>query len=167
MVRGLSRQWPDWASHTAYLFTCTHRVHGRNTDLLTYSCTHNIYYTQWDGVLDIQTVLSSHTYKVGDEIYLQKSGGPIGLELTGAVSRPYMMRWDSIYLQKVKKAWLEMPLYERYIDDSNQVAIVPPPGSKYDTVTENVVRDENNAIEAENEDERLARVLKEIANTAK
>ena len=60
---------------------------------------------------------------------------------------------------------LKKALYERYIDDSNQVAIVPPPGSKYDTVTENVVRDENNAIEAENEDERLARVLKEIANT--
>ena len=46
------------------------------------------------------TTLSSHTYCVGDERFLQMSGGPIGLELTGAVSRAYMQRWDRLYLQK-------------------------------------------------------------------
>ena len=36
----------------------------------------------------VKTVLSNHTYKLGDNIYLQTEGGPIGLELTQAVSRP-------------------------------------------------------------------------------
>jgi hypothetical protein len=56
----------------------------------------------------VQTTLSSHTYCVGDECYLQMSGGPIGLELTGSVSRAYMLRWDKLYLLKVKKSGLDM-----------------------------------------------------------
>ena len=35
--------------------------------------------------------ISSHTYRIGDTVYHQQEGGPIGLELTGAVSRPFMM----------------------------------------------------------------------------
>ena len=31
----------------------------------------------------VYTTLSCHTYKVGDKLYLQSAGGPIGLELTG------------------------------------------------------------------------------------
>ena len=76
----------------------------------------------------VYTVLSSHTYCVGDEQYLQMSGGPIGLELTGTVSRAFMLRWDKLYLQRVKKAGMKMTMYERYVDDSNQAAEVPIPG---------------------------------------
>ena len=46
----------------------------------------------------VELVMSNHTYKVGDDIFLQSEGGPIGLELTGAVSRAYMLRWDREYL---------------------------------------------------------------------
>ena len=35
----------------------------------------------------VHAVLSAHTYRVGDTLYLQ-----IGIELTGAVARPYMLR---------------------------------------------------------------------------
>ena len=69
--------------------------------------------------LGVYTVMSNHTYKVGDKLYLQAGGGPIGLELTGAVARPFMMRWDKLYLKKVKEAGLVLQLYERHIDDSN------------------------------------------------
>ena len=113
----------------------------------------------------VHAVLSNHTYKVGDVMYLQSSGGPIGLELTGAVARPFMLRWDRLYLEKVKKVGMKMPLYKRYIDDSNQMAVVPPPGAKYDETRNKVVVDMNTSIPDENEDTRLARVLKEIANT--
>ena len=112
----------------------------------------------------VYTTLSSHTYCVGDKKYLQMSGGPIGLELTGAVSRAYMMRWDTLYLQKVKKAGISMLLYERYIDDSNQSAVVPSPGATYDTDRKKVVIDTDIALEDEDKEARLARVLKEIAN---
>ena len=46
----------------------------------------------------VELVMSNHTYKVVDDIFLQSEGGPIGLELTGAVSRAYMLRWDREYL---------------------------------------------------------------------
>ena len=85
--------------------------------------------------IGIYQVMSQHTYKVGDVCYLQMEGGPIGLELTGAVSRAFMMSWDRKYLEMVRKAGLKMRMYQRYIDDSNQAADVPQPGSKYDKDT--------------------------------
>ena len=112
----------------------------------------------------VHTALSSHTYCVGDEKYLQVSGGPIGLELTGSVSRAYMLRWDKLYLQKVKRLGLKMTLYERYIDDSNQAAEVPPPGSIFDAVKNQVVVDLNLARADDDKEARLARVLKGVAD---
>ena len=53
------------------------------------------------------------------------------MELTGAVSRPFMMSWDKKYLRLVREAGIQMPLYKRYVDDSNQVGKVPPEGAKY------------------------------------
>ena len=51
-------------------------------------------------IYDSETIeaesLSSHAYTVGDDIFLQEDGGPIGLELTGALSRPFMRRWDKL-----------------------------------------------------------------------
>ena len=75
-----------------------------------------------------------------------------------------MMRWDKMYLDRVRRAGIVMQMYERYIDDSNQAAVVPLPGAKYDSDSKKVIIDENLIIPDENEDERLARVLKEIAN---
>ena len=51
-----------------------------------------------------------------------------------------------------------MRLHERYVDDSNQGAEVPPPGSKYDKKRRNVIQDENEIAFRDNEGpgERLA-----------
>ena len=113
----------------------------------------------------VRMVMANHTYKVGDTIYHQSAGGAIGSELTGSVSRPFMIRWDRMYLEKVRKAGIVIKMYERYIDDSNQLAIVPPPGSRYDVDRKKVVTDPTNMMEEENEDDRLARILKDIADT--
>ena len=81
------------------------------------------------------------------------------LELTGAVARPFMLlMYDDLYLKSVQKAGIEMLMYERYIDDSNQVAVVPPPGSKYDAESKKVVMNEHVVDIHENDDERLATV---------
>ena len=112
----------------------------------------------------VLTTMSSHTYKVGDELFLQTAGGPIGLELTGAVARPFMLRWDRLYLQMAKKAGLEIKMYERYIDDSNQTVVVPPPGAKYDKTRKKVVIDPVLINQDETADERTARIVKDIAN---
>ena len=60
-----------------------------------------------------------------------------------------------------------MLMYERYIDYSNQVAVVPPPGSKYDTVSKKVVMDEHMIDEDENDEEKLATISIQIANNIK
>ena len=51
-----------------------------------------------------------------------RTGGSIGLELTGALHRPFMFYWDRLYLEEVAKAGITMHLYERYVDDSQQLA---------------------------------------------
>ena len=57
-----------------------------------------------------------------------------------------------------------MTKYKRYVDDSNQIAVVPPPGAKYDANTKTVVHEQVAQVEEEADDGRLARILKEIAN---
>ena len=109
--------------------------------------------------------MSHHVYRVGDNTFLQQEGGPIGLELTGAVSRAFMHRWDRLYTEKVEKSGIKMKLYERYVDDSNQVAIVPPPGSVYVAEENKIIIDPQRDDRNLPDDERLAKLLLEIANS--
>jgi hypothetical protein len=113
----------------------------------------------------VETAMSHHTYKVADDIYQQMAGGSIGLELTGGVARSFMLRWDHLYQTSVRQAGLDLMMYERYVDDSNQVAIVPPPGAEYDETQKKVIINENLIDVEENDDERTARVLLKIANS--
>ena len=69
-------------------------------------------------------------------------------------------RWD-----KVEKFGLKMTLYERYIDDSNQEAESPPPGSIYDAEKNEIAVDLNLAIDDEDQEAKLTRVLKGVANS--
>ena len=112
----------------------------------------------------VKVVLSNHTYKVGDTVYHQTAGGPIGLELTGALSRPFMMRWDKQYLARLNKVGVKIPVYERFVDDSNQVVAPIPEGSKYDTLSQKIVQD-GLGMNNEDAEARTVRILKEIANT--
>ena len=57
-----------------------------------------------------------------------------------------------------------MLLYERYIDDSDQTAVVPPPGAVYNVERQTIEIDDNLANDDRNTEARLARVLKDIAN---
>ena len=114
--------------------------------------------------IGIQTCMENHVYKVGDKVYLQQEGGPIGLELTGAVSRAFMWRWDRMYLERAREAGIEMSLYERYVDDSNQIATIPDKGARYDKERRKVVIEEGTDYRDEEGDERLARILVDIAN---
>ena len=112
----------------------------------------------------VRTCMANHVYCMGDRIFLQSEGGPIGLELTGAVSRPFMARWDRLYLERVQQAGGEMLMYERYVDDSNQLGKVPPAGARYDKQTRRIVVDPTQQEDVRQPDERLAMVLLDIAN---
>ena len=69
----------------------------------------------------VKKVMSNHVYQTGNDFYIQSDGGPIGLELTGAVHRPFMRMWDRRYMRAVSRAGYLMLMYKRYVDDSNQV----------------------------------------------
>ena len=101
------------------------------------------------------------------KVYLQSEGGPIGLELTGAVSRPFMARWDRLYLERVEQAGTDMMLYKRYVDDSNQIGEIPLEGSRYNKDSRKIVIDPEKCDQDRNTppDERLAMLLLDIANS--
>ena len=58
-----------------------------------------------------------------------------------------------------------MKVYERYVDDSNQVAVVPPVGARYDEERKKVVMEDGQTDGTQGDDERLASILKDIANS--
>ena len=57
---------------------------------------------------------------------------------------------------------IKMQLYERYVDDSNQIAETPPTGARYESYTRRVVIDIDNDYRSD--DARTAEVLTQIAN---
>ena len=71
--------------------------------------------------MGVRTVMSNHVYKFGEETFLQTEGCPIGLDLSQGVARAVMMLYDRLYLEKVKDEGMDMRMYARYIDDSNQI----------------------------------------------
>ena len=72
--------------------------------------------------IGVELVMSKHCYQVGNDTYLQEDRGSIGLELTGALHRPFMMYYDKLYKQEVQKAGITLHLIDRYVDDTNVIA---------------------------------------------
>ena len=60
---------------------------------------------------------------------------------------------------------MKIEMYEQYVDDSNQVVIVPPAGARYDSDRKKVVIDDSQVDSEECDDERTARIMKDIANS--
>jgi hypothetical protein len=76
-----------------------------------------------------------------------------------------MQKRDRNYLKLIKAAGIDMKLYERYIDDSNQVTKVPPKGCTFNVVTGRVKYDLQDMRHDEKEDARLAKILHQVANS--
>ena len=52
----------------------------------------------------ILAVMQHHVYSFNDCIHKQAEGGPIGLELSGALARVFMLIWDRKFLKTLEKA---------------------------------------------------------------
>ncbi len=64
--------------------------------------------------------MQNHVYQFHNEIYKQQEGEPIGLEITGAVARLFMLWWDERWIKTIEQAtagidW-NLLLYLRYVD---------------------------------------------------
>ena len=71
--------------------------------------------------------MQNHTYKLGNDFYLQTEGAPIGLQMSGEIGRICCMVWDRLYKQKLANNQIEMPMFGRFIDDGNMNYKVPVP----------------------------------------
>ena len=71
--------------------------------------------------IGVRAVMSNHTYMVGDKVFLQSEGCPIGLDLSQGVARAVMLLYDELYQEQVKNEGINLCYYSRYVDDSNQI----------------------------------------------
>ena len=81
--------------------------------------------------VEVKTILSNHLYRMDGKVYRQQAGGPIGLEITGVLSRLVMLWWDKVFLEKLDKMGINMVMYKRYVNDGNLALEAVPAGARF------------------------------------
>ena len=117
----------------------------------------------------IKACMKGHMYQIDGKIYLQSDGGPIGLELSGALARVTMLLWDRQLLRRLDKAsantsW-DLYAYLRYVDDGNCAGEEAPLGMRY-VRGKFVIKPE--LVEEDKEvpgDRRTAELVQTVANS--
>ena len=118
----------------------------------------------------VKSCMDNHSYSVSNQTRVQARGGPIGLKLSGAVAKVYMVYWCRMFRIILEAATSSIPSFRHhllkfYVDDQLQVCEELPPGSRYLGGEVVVVDDEVEGDRLIPGDQRTANVLKEIANT--
>ena len=120
----------------------------------------------------VKTCMNSHTYSIGADGRLQSGGGPIGLKLSGAVSKVFMVDWCRKFKQKIRITTIDLPdfdlniyLYKFYVDDHNLVMEALPPGARLIEGKVRVVAEEVEDDMLIPADQRTAVLMKEVANS--
>ena len=67
--------------------------------------------------IGVLTMMNTHLYEFNGRIYLQQSGGPIGLRATCAVARVVMNFWDGKWKELMTINNIKRDLEDRYMDD--------------------------------------------------
>ena len=116
----------------------------------------------------IIAVMTHHVYSYNDKTRLQTERGPIGLELSGAVARVFMLLWDRKLLKALHRATLHLQwdlfMYLSYVDDSNTACNILPLGAR---LVRGKVRVLEEKVEEDRQtpgDLRTARIVQQIAN---
>ena len=109
--------------------------------------------------------MKNHIYKFGEEIRKQKSGGPIGLGLTGEVADCYMIEWDKKFLDKLKQLGIPPIIYLRFKDDTAIVIKSLEKGSKFENGKLFIDQQKYVEDETKNNEEITMEVLKQIAES--
>ena len=118
----------------------------------------------------VRSCMDHHSYSVSNQTRVQDHGGPIGLKLSGAVAKVYMVWWYRMFRIILEIATSSIPSFRHhllkfYVDDQLQVCEELPPGSRYLGGEVVVVEEEVEGDRLIPGDQRTANVLKEIANT--
>ena len=117
----------------------------------------------------VRACMDNHTYSLGTCWKRQTSGGAIGLKLTGAIAKVFMVWWCRVFGQTLRAATsdieFELYLHKFYVDDHNLAMEEPPPGARWREGKVVVIPEEVEADCLLPGDQRTALVIKEVANS--
>ena len=95
--------------------------------------------------------MSTHVYSFGPDLYLQRSGGPIGMRFTASLANVVMKQWDKMWVKLLKREGVRFDLFLRYVDDCRLFMPSLNPGwtwtgHGFEFVREQMKRDLNEGI---------------------
>ena len=73
----------------------------------------------------ILVAMGLHLYSFGGQVYIQLSGGPIGLCFTVCLAAVLMKIWDVAWLQLLHNENIKTELYKRYVVDDSRSLLKP------------------------------------------
>ena len=109
--------------------------------------------------------IRNHIYKFGNELRIQKEGGPMGLGLTGDVAECYMVHWDKEFLAKLEALGITPCIYERFKDDITIMLKSLEKGLKYDGTKLVMDVQKKELDEAKSDEEVTMEIVKTVANS--
>ena len=65
----------------------------------------------------ILVCMSTHIYSFGPNLYLQCTGGPIGMRFTASLANLVMKEWDKAWINLLNREKIDFDLFLRYVDD--------------------------------------------------
>ena len=71
--------------------------------------------------LAVLVTVGTHVYSFEDKLFVQKSGGPIGMRSTASLANLVMRCYDQAWLKLAKAEGLILDSYSRYVDDCRLV----------------------------------------------
>ena len=115
-----------------------------------------------------RVIFENFTYQFGEDIFLQKSGGPIGARVTRAAARIVMQSWSRAYKSILLRSGLRLTLLAGYVDDGRQAGTTLRRGMRYSKEEDAFVfskrwKDEDDELNEEG-NVRMARVCKDAMN---
>ena len=117
----------------------------------------------------VESCLENHSYSLDVDWRRQTSGGAIGLKLTGAIAKVFMVWWCRAFGETLRAATINMEfqlyLHKFYVDDHNLAMEELPPGAIFREGKVTIIPEEVEADSLLPGDQRTALVIKEVANS--
>ena len=86
--------------------------------------------------------MTSHTYRIGMETRLQRTGGPAGLRFTGSAAKCTMNSWRRKMLELCREVGLRPLLTSKYVDDCTNIVGTLKVGAVWDRNSNRIIMDD-------------------------
>ena len=94
-----------------------------------------------------------------------KSGGPIGLAVTGDIADCYLIQWDKKFIHKLKTLGIDLIFYKRFKDDITILVGSMEKGSKFEGGKIIIDDDKKKTDHNRSEDEITLEIIVDIAES--